>query len=87
MRIPAMPVHGSGASRASIPVHAGLMCGGVVRVFGNGSIVNAYFTPCRATVSHDAGAAFHRKAGHRFTHAGTSAAGISLTGRGCGTTG
>jgi len=30
----------------------------------------AYFTPCRATVSPQAGPAFHAMSGHRFTHAG-----------------
>jgi predicted nucleic acid-binding protein len=30
----------------------------------------AYFTPSRATVSRDAGPAFHLMSGHRFTHAG-----------------
>ena len=29
----------------------------------------AYFTPSRATVSRDAGPAFHLMPGHRFTHA------------------
>jgi hypothetical protein len=33
-------------------------------------LLNAYFTPCRATVSRDAGPAFHLMPGHHFTHAG-----------------
>ena len=40
VRIPAMPVHHSGASQSSVPVHAGLMCGGVGRVFENLVVVN-----------------------------------------------